>query len=138
MAAASGVGIEARASGATQGSATAARAAVAEEVPGAAAGIGADTAARAAVSTPDMPEPDVALGAAVAGQSSGAWETGTQAGGSADHAAARAAASRDWPGMVGTSDMVKGLRKQNKIPTPASLVHKLCSALWLYASIKDG
>ena len=129
MAAATADDTEARASGARQGQATAARAAVAEEAAGAVTGIGADTAARAAVSTPSMPEPDVALGAAVAGHSSEAWETGAQAAGSADRAAARAAASRDWPGMVATSDVVKGLRKQNKIPTPASRVHALCSAL---------
>ena len=110
---------EARASGAMQEPAPAARAAVAmEKDPAVAAVTGDHTAARAAVSMHGGPE--VAPGA---GDAAGASR--------ASDPAARAAAPTDWPGIVGMSDMVKGIRKKNKIPTPASLVHKLLCVVLL-------
>ena len=113
-------GVMASEAGESSQAAVARAAAAVTEDPAVVAASGDETAAGAAV--------EGATGPSAAAGASGA----SQASGPGQDVAAGAAAGVAWTVAVSMSDMVQGLRKKNKIPTPASLMYKAsacCAAM---------
>ena len=119
-------GVMASEAGESSQAAVARAAAAVTEDPAVVAASGDETAAGAAV--------EGATGPSAAAGASGASQTDKQAeaSGPGQDVAAGAVLGVAWTCAVSMSDMVQGLRKKNKIPTPASLMYKdsaCCAAM---------